>query len=77
MKIMNTVNYELKNITTIIVAHRLSTIVSCDKIFVFDKGKIVERGTHEQLLLKNGFYKKMWDIQNNYGGKFIEKSDIA
>ena len=63
--------------TSFIIAHRLSTIVSCDKIFVFDKGKIVERGTHEQLLLKNGFYKKMWDIQNNYGGKFIEKSDIA
>jgi ATP-binding cassette subfamily B protein len=76
-EIMNTVNYELKNITTIIVAHRLSTIVSCDKIFVFDKGKIVERGTHEELILKNGFYKKMWDIQNNLGGKFIEKSDIA
>lgn len=76
-EIMNTVNFELKNITTIIVAHRLSTIVSCDKIFVFDKGKIVERGTHDQLLLKNGFYKKMWDVQNNAGGKFIEKSDIA
>ena len=76
-EIMNTVNYELKKITTIIVAHRLSTIVSCDKIFVFDKGKIVESGTHEQLILKNGFYKKMWDLQNNYGGKYIEKSDIA
>ena len=47
------------------------------KIFVFDKGKIVESGTHEQLILKNGFYKKMWDLQNNYGGKFIEKTDIA
>lgn len=76
-EIMNTVNFDFKNITTIIVAHRLSTIINCDKIFVFDKGKIVESGTHQALLLQNGFYKKMWDVQNNSGGKFIEESNIA
>ena len=76
-EIMNTVNFDLKNVTTIIVAHRLSTITNCDKIFVFDKGKIVERGTHQELLALNGFYKKMWDVQNNSGGKFIEESNIA
>ena len=76
-EIMNTVNFDLKDVTTIIVAHRLSTITNCDKIFVFDKGKIVERGTHQELLALNGFYKKMWDVQNNSGGKFIEESNIA
>ena len=76
-EIMNTVNFDLKDVTTIIVAHRLSTITNCDKIFVFDKGKIVERGTHKELLALNGFYKKMWDVQNNSGGKFIEESNIA
>ena len=76
-EIMNTVNFDLKDVTTIIVAHRLSTITNCDKIFVFDKGKIVERGTHQELIALNGFYKKMWDVQNNSGGKFIEESNIA
>lgn len=76
-EIMNTVNFDLKDVTTIIVAHRLSTIINCDKIFVFDKGKIVERGTHQELLLQNGFYKNLWDVQNNSGGKFIEESNIA
>ena len=74
--IMNTVNNDLENVTTIIVAHRLSTIINCDKIFVFDKGKIIEQGTHEQLLNLNGYYKNMWNIQNSLSGEYIE-SNIA
>ncbi|KAL6834305.1 putative transport protein [Trichoderma sp. SZMC 28015] len=49
--------------TCITIAHRLSTIVHCDQIVVLHEGRIIELGTHMQLLLQNGQYKKMWDKQ--------------
>tara|TARA_B100000809_G_scaffold220010_1_gene227508 strand:+ start:6751 stop:8517 length:1767 start_codon:yes stop_codon:yes gene_type:complete len=52
-----------KDRTSIIVAHRLSTIKNADKILVIDKGEIVEEGNHQKLLKKNGFYKKLYDFQ--------------
>lgn len=51
-----------KNKTVIVIAHKLNTIKDCDNILVFDKGKIVEQGTHEKLLEQNGYYKKLYDI---------------
>lgn len=62
--IMNTINKIESNITTIIVAHRLSTIKNCDKIFVLKDGQIVEIGNHKSLIEKNGFYTQMWKSQN-------------
>ncbi len=54
----------MKNRTTFIIAHRLSTVRDADRIFVFDKGRIVEKGNHFELLkIKNGFYKKLHDYQ--------------
>ena len=53
----------MKKRTTVIIAHRLSTIVNADKIIVMDKGKIVEIGTHEQLLQLNSRYKELYDMQ--------------
>ena len=50
-----------KNRTTIIIAHRLSTIMKADKIYVMKNGEIVEEGTHQQLLEKNGYYKTLAD----------------
>jgi ATP-binding cassette subfamily B protein len=52
-----------KEKTSIIVAHRLSTIKNADKILVIDKGKIVEEGAHSALIAKNGYYKKLYDYQ--------------
>jgi len=54
----------MKNRTTLIIAHRLSTVMNADKIFVIDKGQIVESGTHSELISKNGIYKKMFELQN-------------
>ncbi|MEL3900852.1 ABC transporter ATP-binding protein [Treponema phagedenis] len=49
--------------TIIIISHRISTVSSADKIIVLQKGKIVEQGSHQQLLAENGLYKRMYDIQ--------------
>ncbi len=53
----------MKNRTTIVIAHRLSTIRNADMICVINNGKIVERGTHEELLSRNGAFKKLYDLQ--------------
>ena len=50
-----------KNKTTLMIAHRLSTVIDADKILVIDKGKIVEEGKHADLIDINGHYKKLWD----------------
>jgi len=54
----------MKNRTTIVIAHRLSTIRNADMICVMHEGEIVERGKHEDLLLLNGYYKKLCDMQS-------------
>ncbi len=52
--------------TTFVIAHRLSTIRSADQILVLEGGEIVERGTHEELLIANGRYKQLYDKQYNF-----------
>lgn len=59
-----------KGITTIIIAHRLSTIISSDLILFMKEGKVIEKGTHEALLERNGQYKKMIDLQYGITGTY-------
>jgi ABC-type transport system involved in Fe-S cluster assembly fused permease/ATPase subunit len=61
--IQETLNQVARRRTTIVIAHRLSTVVGADQIVVLDGGRIVERGTHAQLLRKGGLYAEMWARQ--------------
>ena len=53
-----------KNRTVLIIAHHLNTIQHADQIFVFQKGKLLEKGKHQELLQKEGYYKKLWQAQD-------------
>ncbi|MBP9689164.1 MAG: ATP-binding cassette domain-containing protein [Bacteroidia bacterium] len=57
----------MKNRTSFVIAHRLSTIRNAHKIAVIDKGTVTEQGTHEQLMLQNGLYRKLNDMQFEFG----------
>lgn len=61
----------MKNRTTFVIAHRLSTVRRVDKIFVLDKGAITEIGTHKELCSKDGVYKKLYDLQ------FLEEEEAV
>lgn len=63
IKIQNAFNKLMEGRTSFIVAHRLSTIQSADMILVMKDGHIIEQGNHEELLAKNGFYKKLYESQ--------------
>ena len=62
--VQNALENMMKNRTSIVIAHRLSTIQNADLIVVMQKGKIVEQGTHAQLIHKNGMYKKLVEMQS-------------
>ena len=62
-KLQNATKKLLKDRTSIVVAHRLSTIEDCDKILVFHKGEIEEQGTHESLIKEDGIYAKFIALQ--------------
>jgi ABC-type multidrug transport system fused ATPase/permease subunit len=65
-EIVNTLRRASSSRTTLIVAHRLSSIIHCDRIIVIENGGIVEQGTHKSLLAKDGgLYRRMWNAQNN------------
>jgi ATP-binding cassette subfamily B protein len=64
--IKQALNVLMENKTAIVIAHRLSTISKMDIIIVLDKGQIVEEGTHEELISKDGSYAKLWNYQTGF-----------
>ena len=62
-KIQKGLNYLTKNKTTLVIAHRLSTILNSEKIFVLDKGQVVDEGTHTELLKNSNIYKNFYEKQ--------------
>jgi ABC-type multidrug transport system fused ATPase/permease subunit len=62
-ELMNSLHNFIESRTTIIVAHRLSSITFADKIIVMNEGSIVESGTHSELLSKEGYYASLWHTQ--------------
>lgn len=62
-KIRAQLRKECKDVTTVIIAHRLTTVMHADNIIVMDGGRVAEQGSHKQLLEKNGIYKRIYDLQ--------------
>lgn len=73
-KIQETMNALAKNRTTIIIAHRLSIVRDADQIVVLDKGKIIEKGTHNELFEKKGKYFELYEAQKKHG-KYMEERE--
>ena len=67
--IQENLNTLMQGKTVIAIAHRLSTIAAMDRLVVMDAGRIVEQGTHEQLLARGGLYAQLWHRQS---GGFLE-----
>lgn len=62
-EIQKALRKQMKGKTTFVIAHRITSIQDCDRIIIMDKGKIVDMGTHDELIAREGFYKKIFDIQ--------------
>jgi ATP-binding cassette, subfamily B, bacterial len=71
--IQDSLTYLMRDKTVMVIAHRLSTLSHLDRILVFQQGEIVEDGSHNQLLQREGHYAKMWSMQ---AGGFLPQSEL-
>ena len=60
---METLKLAAEHHTTLVIAHRLSTVIDAEEILVMQNGRIVERGPHQALLTQNGVYARLWELQ--------------
>ena len=70
--ILETLRQVAMNHTTLVIAHRLSTVVDADRILVMEEGRMVEQGSHQQLLEKGGLYSEMWLLQQQESRRRME-----
>lgn len=66
-KIRKALESRSKEVTTLIISHRIQTLSAADKIIVLDEGKIIQKGTHEELIKVDGLYRRIWDLQQMVG----------
>ena len=71
--IQDNLDHLMEGKTVIAIAHRLSTIAAMDRLIVMEKGHIVEQGSHQQLLAKNGLYARLWRRQS---GGFLDSDNL-
>jgi ATP-binding cassette subfamily B protein len=74
-EILSALRRRARKRTTILIAHRLSTLQQADRIFVLDKGRLVQTGTHEELRAKEGIYQRLWGIQERFDAELIQDLD--
>ena len=67
----------MENRTTFIIAHRIQTVARADLILVLDKGRIIQKGTHSELLELEGVYRKIFDIQTQIEAQLEEEISSA
>jgi ATP-binding cassette subfamily B protein len=63
LRIRQALKERSKDITTLIISHRIQTLAEADQIIVLDEGRIIQKGTHESLIREEGLYKRIWDLQ--------------
>ena len=68
------VSHHKKGLITVLVAHRLSTVMQMDRILVLEEGRVIDEGTHTDLIARDGLYQKFWNIQ---AGGFLTNGTSA
>ena len=63
--------------TTLVIAHRLSTLAHADRIIVLDRGRIVQTGTHAELAAEEGLYRRLWEIQTRTESDFSREKAVS
>jgi ATP-binding cassette subfamily B protein len=74
-EIIHNLRHISRTCTTLIIAHRLSTVVHAEQIIVMDRGRIVERGTHAELLRAGGLFSQMWALQQQRAAEPLASDD--
>ncbi len=75
--ILNALRKDKRRQSTIVIAHRLSTLMHADKILVLNEGRIVQQGTHESLIKQDGMYRELWHIQSDLEENLLNEQALA